>query len=319
MPEPLPTPRVTALAGGVGAARFLRGLVQVVEPAAVTVVGNTGDDERFHGLHVSPDLDSVTYTLAGASNPRTGWGLAGETFRCMEALERYGVETWFRLGDADLATHLYRTRRLGEGVPLSTVTAEIVRAWDLAVRLLPMTDDPAPTVIETAGGERLAMQEWFVGRRAEPAVTGVDLGAAGAAEPGPQVLDALERSDVVVICPSNPVVSVGPILAVPGIREALAARRDRVVGVSPIVGGAPVRGPADRLMRGLGIEVSPAGVARTYSDVCATLVVDEADVETSAAVEEAGVRASVAPTLMHDVAAAARLALHVLGAVGISP
>lgn len=309
------SPRVTAIAGGVGAARFLRGVVGVVPAATVTAVVNTGDDETFHGLHVSPDLDTVTYTLAGASNPETGWGLAGESFRTMGALERYGVPTWFRLGDLDLATHLYRSRRLREGAPLSAVTGEIVRAWGVDVTLLPMSDDPAPTVIETREGERVAMQEWFVRRRAEAEVAAVDLSAAEAVEAAPGVMESLAEAEWVVMCPSNPLISVGPVLAVRGVRALLAERRDRVVGVSPIVGGAAVKGPADRMLRSTGTEVSPVGVASLYRDVCGTFVIDEADAALAPRVEELGMRVVVAPTLMTDDRAAADLARRTFDAV----
>jgi LPPG:FO 2-phospho-L-lactate transferase len=309
---------LTALAGGVGAARFLAGLVQVVEPDDVTVVVNTGDDDWFHGLLVCPDLDSVTYTLAGASNPETGWGLAGETFATMDALDRYGAPTWFRLGDRDLATHLYRSDRLRAGAPLSTVTAEIAAAWDLACRLLPMTDDRVATRIRVRtgpGDTELALQEWFVRERSEPPVTGVRFDGADQARPGPGVIDAIAAADTIIVCPSNPVISIGPILAVPGVRDALAARRDRVVGVSPIVAGAPVRGPADRLMAPLGIEVSCVGVAHAYAEICATLVIDAGDASRASEVEAAGVRAVVADTMMRDARIAAALARHTLAAV----
>lgn len=300
-------PTVTALAGGVGAARFLRGLVQQVPASSITAIVNTGDDDVFHGLHVSPDLDTVTYTLAGAANPETGWGLAGETFATMEALDRYGAPTWFRLGDRDLATHLWRTRRLAEGATLSAVTAEITAGWGLEIQLLPMTDDPAPTVIVTEAGE-LPMQEWFVKERAGPPITGVDLSAAAQTVPAPGVIDAIADAEVIVVCPSNPVISIAPILAVPGIRAALRACRDRVVGVSPIVGGAPVRGPADRLLRGTGVEVSAVGVAGLYRDFCGAFVIDDIDQHLAPAVEASGVRPVTAPTLMTDPAAAAALA-----------
>jgi len=310
---------LTALAGGVGAARFLAGLVEVVDPADVTAIVNTADDDEFHGLWVSPDLDSVTYRLAGASNPETGWGLAGETFHAMDALDRYGVETWFRLGDRDLATHLYRTRRLREGATLTEVTAEIAAAWGVRPRLLPMTDDRVATWITTIGdgGEpvELAMQEWFVKHRAEPPVVAVRFAGAERARPAPGVLDALEHAATILVCPSNPVISIGPILAVPGIRDVLVRRRDRVVGVSPIVGGRPLRGPADRLMDPLGIEVSCVGVARAYRDFCSALVIDAQDAHLASEVEALGVRAVVADTVMRDARVAAALARHTLAAV----
>jgi LPPG:FO 2-phospho-L-lactate transferase len=310
---------LTALAGGVGAARFLRGLVDVVPPDVVTAVVNTGDDDEFHGLHVSPDLDSVTYTLAGAQNAETGWGLAHETFHAMDGLERYGRPTWFRLGDRDLATHLHRTERLRDGAPLSTVTTEIASAWGLRTHLLPMSDDRVATriTVRTADGdtEELAMQDWFVRRRAEPPVVSVRFDGAERAAPAPGVLAALEAAETILVCPSNPVISIGPILAVPGIRDLLIRRRDRVVGVSPIIAGRPVKGPADRLMGPLGIEVSCVGVARVYRDFCSALVIDAADAAHASSVEALGVRAVVADTLMRDARVAAALARETLAAV----
>jgi LPPG:FO 2-phospho-L-lactate transferase len=310
---------LVALAGGVGAARFLRGLVRVVDPDGVTVVVNTADDEVFHGLSVSPDLDTVTYTLAGAEHPEQGWGLDGETFRVMDSLERYGADTWFRLGDRDLATHLYRSERLAQGATLSEVTAEIARAWNIASRLLPMTDDHVATRIEVARAdgsrEVLRMQEWFVRERAVPPVTAVRFEGAERSRPAPGVVEAIATAQTVLVCPSNPVISIGPILAVPGIRDALVARRDRVVGVSPIIAGAPVKGPADRLMDPLGMEVSCVGVARAYAEFCSTLVIDAGDAQRAAEVEAAGVRAVVAETLMTDARVAAALARDTLAAV----
>jgi len=307
-------PMITALAGGVGAARFLRGLVQVVDPTEVTVVVNTADDDWFHGLYVCPDLDSVTYTLAGAQNPDTGWGLAGETFAAIDALARYGEDTWFRLGDRDLATHLFRTRLLRDGATLSEATARVTAAWELAPRLLPMTDDRVATRITTDGGE-LAMQEWFVRERCEPAVVGVHFAGAADASPAPGVLDAITRADTVLVCPSNPVISIGPILAVPGVLDALIARRERVVGVSPIIAGRPVKGPADRLMGPMGIDVSCVGVAREYRAFCRALVIDTGDAAHVGEIESLGVRAVVADTLMTDARVAAALARDTLAAV----
>jgi LPPG:FO 2-phospho-L-lactate transferase len=310
---------LVALAGGVGAARFLRGLVRVVPPEAVTVVVNTADDEVFHGLSVSPDLDTVTYTLAGAEHPGQGWGLAGETFVTMEALDRYGQDTWFRLGDRDLGTHLFRTERLAQGATLSEVTREIAAAWDIVPRLLPMTDDRVATrvTVRRPDGreETLAMQEWFVRERTEPPVVSVEFAGIDTALPAPGVLAALEQAETVLVCPSNPVISIGPILAVPGVREVLRRRRDRVVGVSPIIAGAPVKGPADRLMGPLGIEVSCVGVAHAYADFCGTLVIDSGDADRAREVEAAGVHAVVADTLMTDARVAAALARHTLDAV----
>jgi len=310
---------LAALAGGVGAARFLRGLVQVVPPEEITVVVNTGDDDWFHGLLVCPDLDTVTYTLAGAENPDTGWGLAGETFAAIDALDRYGSPTWFRLGDQDLATHLYRTERLRDGAPLSAVAAEIARAWGVTSRLLPMSDDPISTRIDVRAADgsvtELHMQEWFVRERAEPPVVAVRFDGVDRAAPAPGVLEVLHEADTVVVCPSNPVISIGPILAVPGVREALRARRERVVGVSPIIAGAPVKGPADRLMDPLGMEVSCVGVARAYRDFCSALVIDAGDATRAPEVDALGVHSVVADTLMRDARVAAALARNALDAV----
>ena len=309
----------TTLAGGVGAARFLAGLVRVVPAGDVVAIVNTGDDEEFYGLHVSPDLDSVTYTLAGAANVAQGWGLEGETYATLGALARYDVPTWFGLGDKDLATHLFRTQRLQRGAPLSAVTAEITRAWGVECRLLPMTDDRVRTRITVTrpGGalEDLAMQEWFVRERAEAPVAAVRFDGAAVATPAPGVLDALGAADTIVICPSNPVISIGPILAIPRVRDVLADRREKVVAVSPIVGGAPVKGPADRLMAPLGIDVSCVGVAQSYRDFCSSLVIDAVDATLAPAVEATGVRAVVTDTMMRSPEVAAALAAETLAAV----
>ncbi|MBK9180859.1 MAG: 2-phospho-L-lactate transferase [Acidimicrobiales bacterium] len=305
---------ITVVAGGVGAARFLTGLVQVVEPGEVAAVVNVGDDVTLHGLHVSPDLDTVTYTLAGAIDPETGWGLAGETWAAMAGLERYGGVTWFRLGDQDLATHLYRTQRLREGAPLSAVTAEVVRAWGLGLRVLPATDDRLETRVNVAGEGEIGFQEYFVQRRHAVPVTAVRVAGAGDAQPAPGVIEAITEAEVVVIAPSNPIVSIGPILAVPGIQEAIADRRPRVVAVSPIVAGAALKGPADRMLAELGHEASVVGVARLYRDLAATLVIDEADVGLAGAVEATGMRCVVTPTVMRDPQVAAALAATVLAA-----
>ena len=263
---------ITALAGGVGAARFLSGLTQVAEPDQITAIVNTADDETFLGLHVSPDIDSIIYTLAGASDTQQGWGLAGETYRTIEAASRFGEPTWFRLGDLDIATHLFRTRRLREGATLTQVTSELAQAWGLSLKLLPMSEQAVRTRITVDNDTRdvLALQEWFVRERSQPPVAAVDFAGAASARPAVGVLEALADAETIVVCPSNPVISIGPILAVPGILTQLAARRESVVAVCPIVGGAPVKGPADRLMAPLGIEVSPVGIARHYAHFCAT-------------------------------------------------
>jgi LPPG:FO 2-phospho-L-lactate transferase len=309
---------IVALAGGVGSARFLRGLLDTVDPHDVTVIVNTGDDDWFHGLLVCPDLDSVTYALAGANNPETGWGLAGETFATLGALARYGVDTWFGLGDKDIATHLFRTERLRSGTPLSAVTVEIAAAWGLTCRLLPMTDDRVPTRISAAtddGVVELAMEEWFVRERCEPPVLDVRYDGADAARPAPGVLDALAAADTIIVCPANPVLSIAPILAIPGVRDTLIAARDRVVAVSPLIAGAAVKGPADRLFADLGLEPSCVGVARMYRDICGAFVLDTVDASRADEIRALDMRAQVAETLMIDARVAAALARDTLAAV----
>ena len=300
---------MAALCGGVGAARFLGGLVDVVEPHRVVAVVNTGDDAVLHGLHVSPDLDTVTYTLAGAISRERGWGLEGETWAAMAALARYPSRlSWFGLGDRDLATHLFRTQRLADGAPLSTVTAEIAEAWGVEVSIVPVTDDRLETLMDVEDEGEIGFQDYFVRRGHAVAVRGVRFRGAAVAKPAPGVLDALAAAEVVVICPSNPIVSVGPVLVVPGVRDAVVARRDRVVAVSPIVAGAALKGPADRLMAELGHEVSVVGVAHLYASLAGTLVIDEADAALAPAVEAAGMRCVVTPTVMRGATEAAALA-----------
>ena len=287
----------TLLAGGTGAAKFLRGLCRVVAPEDLTIIVNTGDDWVVWGLSVSPDLDTVTYTLAGAGDPRRGWGLRGDTFHCLSAMGRLGLETWFQLGDGDLATHLYRTRRLAQGATLSAVTAEIAAAFGLRARLAPMSDQPVRTRILTRRGE-LEFQTWFVKRRARDAVIGVRYAGAPQARPSPGVSEAIERARAVLICPSNPLISIGPILAVPGIREALGATRAPVLAVSPIVGGQALKGPAARMMKSMGMAPSAVQVARLYEDFLDILVLDNADRSLAPAVEALGIRAVVTNTIM---------------------
>jgi LPPG:FO 2-phospho-L-lactate transferase len=307
---------ITALAGGVGAARLLRGMVEVVPPGEITAVVNVGDDTDLHGLHISPDLDTVMYTLADAINPETGWGLAGETWRVMESLGRLGGVTWFNLGDKDLATHLYRTQRLSEGAPLGIVTGELAERFGLGIRLLPVTDDPLRTRLRLVGGDEVGFQEYFVKLHHDVAVAEVRFEGAADARPGPGVLDAIAAAEVVVVCPSNPVVSIDPVLAVPGVPEALTARRPDVVAVSPIVAGAALKGPADRLLVEMGFESSVVGVARWYAPWVSTLVIDDADADLAPAVEAEGIRCVVAPTIMSAVERSAELSRIVLDAAG---
>jgi LPPG:FO 2-phospho-L-lactate transferase len=305
----------TVLAGGVGAARFLRGLVQATEPSSVTAIVNVGDDTVLHGLHISPDIDTVTYTLAGAINPETGWGLRDETWQAMDMVERYGGPSWFRLGDRDLGTHLYRTGRLSEGAPLSTVTAEIASSWGLEVTLVPATDDRLRTMVTVEGEGEIGFQDYFVGRQHAVAVTDVRFDGADGARPAPGVLDAITNADVVVIAPSNPLVSIDPVLAVRGVRDAVRAARERTVAISPIVAGAALKGPADRMLRELGHEASVVGVARLYAELASVLVIDDADAASAGAVEAAGISCVVTPTVMASVEAAAALARATLTAV----
>ncbi len=318
---------IAVLSGGVGAARYLTGLVQVVAPGEVTSVVNTGDDLWLHGLRICPDLDTLTYTLAGAVDAERGWGLAGETWRAVDALTRFADVvpsgsaagcTWFRLGDTDLATHLYRSTRLGEGAGLAQVTAEVSAAWGVGPVLLPMSEDPVETRLTLAGegaGVEIGFQEYFVQRRHAVAVAAVRFAGVDVARPGPGVLDALARAGRIVIAPSNPIVSIAPVLAVPGVADALAARRHDVVAVSPIVAGSALRGPADRLLAELGHESSVVGVARLYAPVAATLVIDEADAARAGEVEAAGMGCVVAPTVMHGLGEAAALARTTLGSL----
>src|SRR5215470_4110493 len=256
--------RVTALAGGTGAAKLLRGLAAVLDRSALSIIVNTGDDAEVWGLHISPDLDSVMYALAGVLDTSRGWGRADETFRCLSGMAAYGEPTWFGLGDRDLATHLVSTRALREGQSLSTITAALCRALGVTPRVLPMSDEAVRTIISTPDG-RLGFQEYFVRDKCQADVVGVDYDGAERARPAPGVLDAIASADVVIVCPSNPVTSIGPILAVPGIADALAAISARVIGVSPIVAGAAVSGPAGTLMRARGLPISPCGVARAYA------------------------------------------------------
>jgi LPPG:FO 2-phospho-L-lactate transferase len=305
--------KVVAIAGGTGAAKLLRGLAACVRPSDLVVIGNTGDDVEMWGLHVSPDLDTLTYALAGRLDVERGWGLAGETFRCLEAMAVLGVETWFNLGDRDLATHLFRTSRLRSGTALSMVTAEVGRGLGVAVRVLPMSDDPVRTRVRTPDGW-LGFQEYFVREKALVEVQEVAYAGAEAARPAPGVLEVLGAADLIIVCPSNPVTSVGPILAVPGITAALAAVRATVIAVSPIVGGAAVSGPAAALMRARGLPVTAAGVARAYAPWLDALLIDLRDQASAEAVRAEGARPVAADIVMTDRASEVALARRVLEA-----
>ena len=309
--------RVAALAGGIGAGKFLRGLVRAVPPRSVTVVINTGDDIAMHGLHVSPDLDSVTYWLGDAFDRDRGWGRREETFRATEELRRFDPEmAWFSLGDLDLATHLFRSNLLRGGATLCEATARVAARFGIQARLLPMSDDAVTTRLTVvAQGQELDLhfQEYWVRRGARDEVKAVRYEGAERARPAPGVLEAIEEADVVVVCPSNPVASIGPILAVPGIREALASRASDVVGISGIVGGAPLAGMADRLMPIAGVEVTAAGAAECYRGLLGGWVVDEADRSLAARIEATGLRVGVTDTIMTDDEKAEDLARFALG------
>jgi LPPG:FO 2-phospho-L-lactate transferase len=302
----------------VGGARFLRGLSRRTDPRRLTVIGNTGDDESFFGLHVSPDLDTVLYTLAGVAGRRYGWGIDGDTFACLERLAALGEPAWFRLGDRDLATHLFRTRRLREGWSLSRVTDALARLHGVRARLVPVTDDRVRTFIHTGAG-RLPFQQYLVRRQARGRVRRIEVAGVPRARPAPGVLAALRTSDAIVIAPSNPLVSVGPILAVPGVRAALRRRRAHVAAITPIVAGRPLRGPLHRMLAGLGHEVSPRGVARLYRDVAATFVLDERDRRWRGPIEALGMRVVITDTVMRTPRHAARLADVVVRALEATP
>ena len=292
--------RVLALAGGVGGAKLVLGLAHCLTPEELVVAVNTGDDEEFHGLHVSPDLDTMMYTLAGLSNPETGWGLNGDTFTALDMLKRYGADAWFNLGDRDFATHIRRTQLLGNGLTLSEVTSHLCAALGVRHCVAPMTDQSVRTVLETAQG-RLSMQQYFVQQRAQPEVSQVHYVGAEDAVPSGAVDKALAEARILVVCPSNPALSVQPIVSMAGMQERLSAFRGLRVAVSPIVGNDAVRGPAGRIMAGLGHEVSVAGVARIYRDFCDVLVIDRQDEEMAPAVEEAGLRPVVTKTIMESL------------------
>ena len=303
---------ITVLAGGVGAARLLRGMVQAVPAHEVTAIVNTADDLVLHGLSVSPDLDTVTYTLAEVVNPDTGWGLADETWEAMSALQRLGGPAWFQLGDRDLGTHLHRTGRLADGAGLAEVTSEITRAFGVNARLLPMTEDRVATMVTLASGPEVGFQDYFVGLRHDVPVSAVRFDGVDQARPAPGVLEAITSADTVVVAPSNPIVSIGPVVAVPGISDALSARRADVVAVSPIVAGSALKGPAERMLRELGHEPTVVGVARLYRDIAATLVVDDADAAEVDAVEAEGMACVVTPTVMTNVEVATDLCQTIL-------
>jgi len=291
---------ITALAGGVGAARFLTGLLKIVKDDDVSVIVNTGDDIEMFGLHISPDIDIVAYTLAGIVDEEKGWGIKGDTFQALEMLKKLGLETWFSLGDKDLATHILRTDLLKKGFTLSQVTNEICQNLGLKIKLLPMTDNKFETRIKIENGT-VHFEEYFVKRKSSEKVLGVEFAGAESAKPSPKVIDSILDVEVVIICPSNPIVSIGTILSIDGIRDALKKTNARVVGISPIVAGAPIKGPADKILKGLGVEVSAFGVAKLYRDFIDTFVIDNLDSNEKERIENLGIQVKITNTIMKNL------------------
>jgi LPPG:FO 2-phospho-L-lactate transferase len=304
-------PTITALAGGVGASKLLVGLYDVMDRHSLTAIVNTGDDITLHGLKISPDLDIVTYTLAGVIDPAKGWGFCGETFHGLKRLAIFGRVNWFNLGDRDLATHIHRTAMLAEGQSLADAAESIRTALGVKSRILPMSNEPVPTIIETDEGS-LHFQEYLVKRRAEPIVRGIRFEGVDAAQPAPGVLEAIRDAQRIIICPSNPLISIGPILTVPGIREALRARKEDVIAVCPIVGGKSLKGPSDKMLTQLGHEASTHGVGKLYSDFTGTFVIDSVDASQADAISALGMRVAVLPTVMKTRAQKRKLARSLL-------
>ncbi|HEV2668268.1 MAG TPA: 2-phospho-L-lactate transferase [Blastocatellia bacterium] len=306
---------ITALAGGVGASKFLDGLSRVAPPEEISIIVNTGDDIELFGLYIAPDLDIVTYTLAGAVNPETGWGLAGDTFNCLEQLLGYTqTERWFNLGDRDLAAHIFRAQQLRQGRQLSEIAERLRTALGVKSRILPMTDTHTPTTIITTEGE-MHFQEYLVKRRAQPKVTGIRFENIESAKPAPGVAEAVLSSDAIIICPSNPLISIGPILAVPGLRGLLERAEAPVVAISPVVGGASLKGPTDRMLADLGMQVSAAQVARLYSDIADVFILDIQDEHAKPEIENLGLKVCVTDTVMSGLEEKIKLAEFTLRAV----
>jgi LPPG:FO 2-phospho-L-lactate transferase len=299
--------KITALAGGVGASKLLLGLYEVMDPRDLTIIVNTGDDIILHGLKISPDLDIVTYTLAGIVDSKKGWGFRGETFHALKRLAHYGRANWFNLGDRDIATHIHRTAMLAEGKTLSQAADSIRAALGVKSRILPMSDDPVPTIIDSSEGP-LHFQEYLVKRRAEPVVRGIRFAGVESARPAPGVLEAIASADRIIICPSNPLISIGPILAVPQIREQLRAHKEKVVAVCPIVGGKSLKGPSDRMLAELGHQPTALGVGKLYADFTRTFTIDPADKSGSAAITALGMKVAILPTVMKMLAQKRKLA-----------
>ena len=312
------SPTIVVLCGGVGAARFLRGLVDVVDAASITAIVNVADDTTLHGLHVSPDIDTVVYTLADAIDPDRGWGLRDESWRAMEALSRFGDGDWFSLGDRDLGTHLHRTGRLAEGASLAEVTAEITEAFGVGVRVLPVSNDRIETRVRLAEtGVDIGFQEYFVGRQHDVAISEVAFVGATDAAPLDDVIAAIGDADVVVVAPSNPIVSIGPLRALPAVEQALEDRTGATVAISPLVGGEALKGPAARMLRELGHRADAVGVSDLYQPIVDTLVIDDLDSASALAVAAAGCTPYVTDTIMSNPERSARLARATLSAAGL--
>ncbi len=299
--------KIVVLCGGVGAAKLLRGLVTVVPPESITAIVNTGDDLSLHGLHISPDLDTIIYTLGNEINPETGWGLKDEGWRAMDMVTMYGGIDWFRLGDRDIGTHLFRTQKLFEGATLSEVTREIAAKWRVGVNIIPMSDDPVRTIVTTVDGEELNFQDYFVRLSHNVEIANIKFRGHEISQPAPEVISEILKADIILIAPSNPLVSIAPILSVPGIRDALRKRREDVIAISGIINGKALKGPADRLLKELGFETSATAVAEIYKDIVRTFVIDDLDKSESKRIQELKLSCIITDTVMANSAKAAGL------------
>ena len=299
--------KVVVLSGGVGAAKLLNGLINVIEPSNVTAIVNIADDTNFHGLHISPDLDTVIYTLAGEIDPKKGWGLNNETWNAMKMITRYGGVDWFQLGDRDLGTHMYRTHRILEGASLTTITEEIAKSLNIGANILPVTDDPIKTFVTTCTLGEIEFQEFFVRHKHDLRITEVNFRGAKDATPGPKVIQEINEAAAIIIAPSNPIVSIGPILAIPGISEALQKKKQRTIAISGIINGKALKGPADRMLHDLGHEVSSTGIAKIYRSVASKFVLDEADASHAVEVEKLGYKCLTTNTVIPDQKTSANL------------
>mgnify|MGYP001387119952 FL=1 len=304
--------KVVVLSGGVGAAKLLNGLVQVVDPSEITAIVNVADDTNLHGLHISPDLDTVTYTLAGEIDPQKGWGLIDESWNAMGMLSRYADIDWFQLGDKDLGTHMYRTNRLLQGATLTDVTEEISRSLKVRVNILPVSDDPIKTFVTTSELGKIEFQEYFVRHKHNLKVKEIQFKGIESATPGPKVIDAITSASVIIIAPSNPIVSISPILSVPGVSEAIQQKRDSTVAVSGIINGKALKGPADRMLVDLGHEVSPLGIAKIYQDLTSKFVIDQADAEHIEAIQKLGLSCLATQTVIPESKESAKLCFTIL-------